>query len=110
MTTTRQYQVSRLEAAYIIAQETGNIKLVKALEPLVLRERARSVKSTAPTSVGEAIVNASVNTGRPVYNPRRASIKLKSELYDTRIELESPEEIEAKRQAYIQRRRVFQRG
>ena len=110
MTTTRHFQVNRLEAAYQIALETGNTRLAKTLKPMLDKERVRSVKSTSRTNVGERIISTSRKAPRPVYNPKRAAIKLKNELYDTRIELDSPEVIEERRQRFHQRRLVLKRG
>lgn len=82
MTTTKQFQINRLEAALVIAKETNNHRLVATLTPMVMAER---VKRNRNNGLTENLVATAGTTARAVYNPKRASIKLKTELYDTRV-------------------------
>lgn len=81
-TTTRQFNVNRLEAALVIAKETNNHRLVATLTPMVLSERVKRKNNNRLT---ESLVATAGTTARAVYNPKRASVKLKTELYDTRV-------------------------
>lgn len=77
---TKSASIARLQSALLIAQQTGNRRLEQTLIGMLRTEAARSVKSTAAVEV-----NVPSKDVRTVYNPKRASIKLKSELYDTRV-------------------------
>ena len=106
MTTTKQLQVRRLEKALEVAISTNNTKLAATLRDLLRVEYARAPKSSDLT---DAVVT-DIKSVRAITNPRKMAKKLKCELHDTRIELDSPEVIESKWQAFQQKRRVFARA
>ena len=99
----RQQRIARLEQAL---NKTTDRRLKATLMEMLQTEYARAPKSNKQT---EQMINT-YRVVRAVTNPRKMKVKSKLELYDPRIELESVEEIEAKRQAHLQRRAVFQRG
>lgn len=99
MTTTKQLQVLRMERALEVALSQNNHRLVKTIQELLKVEYARAPKSSDLTNQ----IVTDIKSTRPITNPRKMAKKLKAELYDTRIELDSPEVIERKWLEYKQK-------
>ena len=102
---TRSEALIRMQKAYNVAIQTGNRALAATLLPMIQKEQARSVKSTSGSDC-----NNVVRKSYTVTNPRTMSVKLKAELYNPNIELETPSEIAARKAAYDQKVKVFSRA
>ena len=102
MIPTQKEAYARIQRAYIFATEEGNTILASTLRQMLLEYKARNINI-------ERVELSHRPTQRPIYNPKTASIKLKRELYDTRIELDDEETVRQRYETYTQKRRVFQR-
>ena len=102
---TRSDALIRMETAFAMAKQQNNHQLMATLLPMIRREKAKAVKSSAGHDC-----NAMSQSVRTVTNPRKMSKKLKVELQDERIQLETPAEIAARKAAYDQKCCVFARG
>ena len=105
MIPTKTQAIARLQKAYDIAILTRNTKLADTLRPMILAEKAKSIKSSNFDGV-----NAVSKKIYAVTNPKKMAKKLKAERYDTRIELADEATIKARYESYKQQRLVFQRA
>ena len=83
-------KLAKLEIALNHAKATGNTRMVQVLEPMILNWKVKGDKN------GDDMNTHLNETIKPIYNTKKASIKLKAEKYDIRVDCPSSESVARK--------------